>query len=309
MSYRIEAGEIVEDAVRRIAGEQIDKAVGEIDDSDLSEEKTIHQVRKRCKKIRGLLRLARKSFEDTYRAENAHFRDLARELSELRDQTSRIECLDRLELADDEDFAPHLAAVRRLLADERDDFYASEDVSERLGRVRDGLEDANGRRGGWTLADEGFDALVGGLKKTYRRGQKAMRDAVDEGTVEAFHEWRKRVKYHRYHVRLLAPAWTPVLEARREALEELSNFLGDAHDLAVLRRWLFDRSERLPSVVVAQRIAGLADHCRMELRARALPRGRRLYVETPGALTKRAGAFWASWRTEVELLRTRSSAC
>ena len=46
---------------------------------------TVHDVRKRCKKVRGLLRLVRPGLGPDYRRANADVRDAARELSSLRD--------------------------------------------------------------------------------------------------------------------------------------------------------------------------------------------------------------------------------
>ena len=62
---------------------------------------------------------------------------------------------------------------------------------------------------GWTLSEAGFDAVAGGLRKTYARGRRALDSAVEAPTSENFHEYRKRTKYTWYHVRLLdetAPA-------------------------------------------------------------------------------------------------------
>ena len=42
-------------AVRRVALDQIDTALDEAADDDISEAERIHQLRKRCKKLRGLI--------------------------------------------------------------------------------------------------------------------------------------------------------------------------------------------------------------------------------------------------------------
>ncbi len=45
------------------------------------------------------------------------------------------------------------------------------------------------------------------------------------------HEWRKRVKDLWYHVTLLQDAWRPVMSALADEAHELSDRLGDEHDL------------------------------------------------------------------------------
>jgi len=86
MSYPFHADERIATGVCRIALRKIEKAIGEIDDAELNRDETIHQVRKRCKMLRGLIRLARPSMEKTYQIENNAFRDAARTLSDIRKQ-------------------------------------------------------------------------------------------------------------------------------------------------------------------------------------------------------------------------------
>lgn len=52
MSFTFIIGESAGDGIRRMAREQIDRALEEISDSSLDRHDTVHQVRKRCKKIR-----------------------------------------------------------------------------------------------------------------------------------------------------------------------------------------------------------------------------------------------------------------
>ena len=57
MSYSIQPGERLIDGLRRIAVEQLDRAIDEVDDATIDRNVVVHQVRKRCKKIRAMLRL------------------------------------------------------------------------------------------------------------------------------------------------------------------------------------------------------------------------------------------------------------
>ena len=93
MGYKFESGDTtVAEGLQRIAGEQIGKALAEIDDDKLDRQAAVHQARKRCKKIRGLIRLVRSGFAD-YAVENAIFRDAARTLSFMRDTEAALETL------------------------------------------------------------------------------------------------------------------------------------------------------------------------------------------------------------------------
>ena len=85
MSYTLVTGETLTEAARRVAGEQLDDAIDDLSDAvDDDPTEAIHDARKRCKKVRGLVRAVRPALgEDVYRVANDTARDAARELSDL----------------------------------------------------------------------------------------------------------------------------------------------------------------------------------------------------------------------------------
>src|ERR1700761_6944167 len=78
------AGEPVEAAFRAIALSQLDEALSDLDKGDSDGRSVVHEARRRCKKLRGLLRLVRPALPD-FATENAAVRDAAALLSHLRD--------------------------------------------------------------------------------------------------------------------------------------------------------------------------------------------------------------------------------
>lgn len=301
MAYRIEKDESVEEAVRRIAREQVDRATRDIDDDELDCHETVHEVRKRCKKIRGLLRLVRPALS-AYSIENAWFRDAARSLAEARDATTLIESYDALmDRSSGELDAAAIGRVRRELEVRRDADSDVRDIEARLDEFRGLMNAGRERIEGWELDSKSFSAIRGGLKKTFKRACRAMRDAYAEPSPERFHEWRKRVKYHRYHMRLLRDTWPTVMGALRDENKRLSDILGDAHDLDVLRASLTAESERFGDLRRLAPILALIDRRRNELRARAHPLGSRIFAETPKRFAHRLGGIWQAWRAECAL--------
>lgn len=299
MAFRVTAGETAEQAIRRIASEQIDGALRDLDDDGLDEHETVHEVRKRCKKIRGLLRLARPSFEDTYRAENARFRDAARRLSDLRDATTLLECLDALlDRYDDRVDRGRFAGVREELERRRTALAADQGLDDRLGEVAHAMQTARNRVGSWSIEDDGFAAVAGGIGRTYRRARRAMRAAARQPSTERLHEWRKRVKYHRYHCRLLSELWPAPLEARRDEAKRLSDLLGDDHDLAVLRETVLDQPDRFGGVAEVANLLALIEARRGELQGWSLPLGERLFAEKPRRFVARLEPAWQAFHVE-----------
>ncbi len=301
MAFRIKPKETVTDAVQRIAVEQIENALAEIDDSDLNVHETIHQVRKRCKKIRGVIRLVRPAMKN-YSAENAWFRDAARKLSDLRDATTLLECFDALMERYKEDVnAESYAPVRDILVKRRNAVAEAQDLDERLDAFREMMEAGRERVKSWKIKGHGYDAVSGGLKKTYKRSRKAMDSAYADPAPERFHEWRKRVKYNRYHTRLIRELWPEVLRPLRDEVKRLSDRLGEDHDLAVLREILVSEEARFGSPQDHIVLLSLIDNRRKELQAWAHPLGRRLYAEEPKRYARRLGRCWKAWTSEQKL--------
>jgi len=299
MAYRFKHGDSsVQDALRRIALDQIDKAIEETNERALSIHEKVHQARKRCKKLRGLLRLVRPAFDD-YRAENACFRDAARALSFVRDAEVLIGTYDGVVDAyrDQIERAAFGAIRRRLTLRRKAIAERQREVKRRLAHVGEIMREARRRARDWRLSDSGFDALAGGLGKTYKRAAKAIAAAQSDPTPEAFHEWRKRIKYHGYHARLLSPIWREPLKAHREAAERLSDLLGAHHDLTVFQQALAEPDAFHKPAEIAVMI-GLARRRQAALASDAFPLGTRLLAEPTAHLAARWQAYWDIWRQE-----------
>lgn len=297
MAYRIRRKSSIEENVRRVAREQIDKAVHEILDETLDRHEAVHQVRKRCKKIRGLIRIVRPNF-DSYRRENQFFRDTARQLSYIRDAQSVVECFDRVvERFAGEVDGDAFGSIRARLTEQRR--RVAEDqrgLASSLDQCLTHLRTARRRIDTWTIAGDGFVAVEGGLRKTYRRGRKALRRMYEDSSSDRFHEWRKRVKYHSHHVKLLRSIWRKVINAYFEAADQLAGLLGDDHNMALLRAAVLAHPELFGGEPVVHAFVDLIDRRCGELRAEAHGLGERIFAEKPSQLAARLQHYWDIWR-------------
>jgi CHAD domain-containing protein len=239
MAYRIEKGdETVQGGVRRIAGEQIGRALKELDNGDLDVAEKVHRVRKRCKKLRGLLHLIGPVF-DNFDAENKAYRNAARLLSGVRDRRILLRTYDALtsHLEDQVDLRT-FAPIRIKLVEEAGRESADPQTEERMQAFRRNMEAALHRAKEWKLDKEGFDAIEPGVGKTYKRARNWMKKAWLTRDDETVHDWRRQVKYHWYHARLLRDTLPDDMGSRADAAEKLAELLGDHHDLVVLGSWL-----------------------------------------------------------------------
>jgi CHAD domain-containing protein len=299
MAYRLADGEAADQGIRRIAAEQLDRAISELQDAIRADPvEAVHSARKALKKERSLLRLSRGSMKSSERRrENAVCREAGRRLSAARDAEVVVEALDSLA----ETYAGQLpqktfttirehlhAAVqapRQSLTDSGLTNEVAEELKASLARIEQ-----------WRLAHSGWKAVKGGLRRSYKRGCKAFKHAQDDPSTEALHEWRKRAKDYWYHLRLLKPIAPRTMKGHAKDAHRLSDLLGDDHDLALLRERLLEAEPALPVDVEA--VIVLLDHRRGQLQAQAKLLGDRLYAEKPKAFRRRVRAYWKAWRAE-----------
>jgi len=299
MPYRFLDSESVETTVQRIAREQVDRVLASVADADADVHETVHEARKRCKRIRGLIRLVRPAFADTYRRENVWYRDAARTLSELRDAQSILDTCDTL--ARDRctaDQTPAFAKVRRGLTERRRLTADETGARERLAQFRQLLQQGRDRIRGWKLDGDGFEVVQSGLRKSYKRGRAGMARAYRDPDPDTFHEWRKRVKYHWYHTRLLRSLWEGPVRARSREIHALADCLGTDHDLAVLKETLAERPQDFGGPDVVRTVTELSRRRQTELRGQARTLGARVFTEKPEALIARLEGWWNAWQAE-----------
>ena len=282
------------EGLRRIARSQIETAIAEIDDPDLDPVTTVHQLRKRCKKLRGLLRLVRPGF-NAYAEENAAFRDIARSLADLREAGAMLETAATLEDRFGEVIgADFFAEVRTTLAAARPPPKAAA-VKVRLRTAREAFAAAGERTGSWEVKGKTADVLARGAAMTYTRALRAMAIAAETDTPEDFHEFRKWVKYHWYQMRLLKRIWPKIIHARIEEARQLADELGDHHDFAIFRADILPGLE-CSDKRVCEVLGGLIEAEELRLEPHCLKHGRRLFAEDAKGFGKRVGAYWKAWR-------------
>ncbi len=299
MGYRFNDDETVSDGIKRIAREQLDKAVAHTKPEVKNRDEAIHDARVSFKKVRALLRLARvKNNDDVFARENACYRDAGRRLSEVRDATAMIEAFDKLTAHYADQLAsgafaalrkPFIRLRRKQQSDENDAFA---DVARML-------ESARSRVNDWPIDDGGFSALCQGLRRIYKEGRTRLAQAQAAPSVETFHEWRKRVKDLWYQVRLLTPTWPAMLKDLSDELERLADYLSDDHDLALLRQRVLHQSPEDRTQLEA--LVALIDQRRGELEVEATRLGERIYVEKPNAFVRRFEVYWRAWSAEAKV--------
>lgn len=303
MAYRLQPGEAVPEGLRRIAREEFSSAARLLRQANArTRDDAIHEARKSVKKVRAILRLMRGELGRTYTIENRRLRNLARQLSVYRDGAVMIETLDQLgaQLRDhhkDDGSGRALAAIRRGLVENKRRLRRGARMTNTMRRAADALLAASARVSRWRLVMDGPVALAPGMETAYRRGRKAMAAARRHAQPEHCHEWRKRVKDHWYHLRLLEDRWNAAAHAREKSLKQLETWLGEHHNLEVLSARLAAQAARERKPKEAELCRNLIRELQRELRHKALALGQRLYREQPELFRKHLADLWRPPRT------------
>ena len=292
MAFKFESGDgSVAAALRRLALEQIDGALGHLADPGVGDVEKIHAARRRCKKLRGLVRLVRPGFPD-YRVENAAIRDAAAALSQARDAEVLVQTYDGLvgSAGETADLSREVLLRRRDRAErERDPAAVLHDFGKDLAAIRE-------RAQAWHLEAEGFAAIGPGFADTYRLARRAMARARKTHQAEHFHEWRKQVKYFGFQAALLRDADPELLKPMRKKAEHLAELLGEHHDLAVLESTMAPDPSAFGSDGDIGLLVGRARERQAGRAAEALALGAELFGAKPRDLLRRLEAAWQAWR-------------
>lgn len=291
MAYRLLRDESIPQGALRVLREELTDAASRLrEPGELAPR--VHGARKAVKRARALLRLVRAGLGPQFARENHALRDAARRLAQQRDAAVAAATFEQLMPAPE----PRLAPLRDALLAARD-AAGLPAAADTLAVAAADLELALERADAWPAFTRGWAVVEAGLRDSYGGGRRMMRAALRAPSPAAFHEWRKRVKDLWYHTLLLQGVWKPVQLAWASALEDLSDTLGEDHDLEVLRLAVAALPDLDPAV--RRDLLARADARSDELRTAAMTLGRRLYAEPTRRYLARLRRYWQAWRSDA----------
>jgi CHAD domain-containing protein len=265
------------DVVRQELAQDLGRAVRALRSGNRSDAR-IHDIRKRLKHCRALLRLLRNSLgNDAYRVENARLRDAARPLMPVRDAAVLVRALDDL-CPRGRDGGISCSSIRGALRREsrerreqlnREALSSSAQLVSGVARRMRLLPPAQ-----LTRAD-----AAKAVKRAYRTGRRAMTAAGQQRSRDGLHEWRKQVQYLANQLESLLPLMHKGLRKIYKTLNRLAGDLGDDHDLALLHDKIIQH-RKLDGAVDAEVDALLQQlgRRRAKLQRKAYRRGKRLFA-------------------------------
>ncbi|MFW6226646.1 MAG: CHAD domain-containing protein [Bacteroidota bacterium] len=292
MSYRISPYKSIAEEIRDTLNEQNNKAIRSLNDMDISIDERIHDARKRFKKIRGAIRLAGYCIpKKSYSQMNQLYRDMGHKLAPLRDSWVKLKNLSQLleEIQNGHEKSNYHSFFELLQVEytkTKEEFRQKDipaQVNEVLAKQSDKILEL-------PVKNTAPEQVIKGMNKIYVQGKKANAVALKKQTPENLHEWRKRVKYLWYHTRLIRNIWKPVMKGYRNSLDDVSDYLGDRHDIDVLiyrLNQVFDLSNPAFSDFME-----VVQHRKASLTEKAFRQGSKHYIEKPKAFSKRLLKYW-----------------
>ena len=283
-------------AARKLLRRQIDKSLECLERQSISEE-SIHLARKKITRARAILRLLRPALSNKqYHAENARLRDAARPLSAARDAAMLRKTFQHIQTA------VRAAGIRsssrkidQILASEQSGAYRRVASKDGVPRSRRLLREARARTSRFYPGKHGWSTIGEGVRREYHRGRRALKAVTKAPSDTAFHEWRKQVKYLSYQVQLLRPIRPGPMAALTRELYSLGDYLGDDHDLVVLRARLTAPGSPRQGNSAVHALLEKLDHKRAALRRKALKVGARIFAQPPAPFCSRLRQHWRNW--------------
>ena len=297
MSFQLRRGKPVARELSHMVAKEFETAIDELGRrKGVDRAEAVHEARKCVKKTRAVLRLLKQNLGDNYGVLAGRLRHMAHQLSSLRDADAGPEMMNALR-----DHYPRIVtrsmsrAVQRGLLARKRATMARVDPDRLLPRVareikRSGTQVQRRIRG---AAQAG--AIRTGIKRGYRRARKALACVRTHPENPPFHTWRRRVKDHWYHMRLLEGR-TGRAHVRIRRLKQLETWLGDDHNLVMLRATILEAPARFGDERMTAVVLGCVARYQTTLRRRALKSGRQLFASTPSAFRTQIDRWWRKGR-------------
>lgn len=293
MAYRVKITARLDKDIRRLLGAQTGRAIGYLSGIMDQGSSSIHATRKSLKRFRSILRLVKPGLPQKSFAEHDRtVRDIARLLSHDRDREVMTETLrllaakcageDKaaLTMALDELNIIHLNGGAHLTT--QDNIAKAIALLQKHDRAIHGLQ----------LKKARIKTIAEGYAATYAEGRKALKAAYRINNDEAFHTFRKSLQHHWRHCQLLAPAWPDLMNVRIAAARDLSQLIGNDHDLSLVIAHFKTPSTSTLDANVRTRIINAAKAEQALLRAEVKPLAHRLYALKPRDMQRLIVDLW-----------------
>lgn len=291
--YQLDQKESIRQGMRRVAGEELQRAHDLLQRAHHPAQAAIHEARKSLKKAQAICERIRADGGRGTGGCRRRLRRIKRALAPFRDADVMLETLSALRRRRPRPLGQHAyAQIRRRLLRHKQAVLTAMSHRSTWKTVLHDLSRVRHRSERWHSAHRNFRALSSGIRITYREGQAAMTRARKRGLAADFHVWRTRIKALWYELRLLSTAGRSIRKDMA-ALHRAETWLGEDHNVTVLRAEL---SKDAVTRHVRGRVREVADDYQADLRKKALARLHDLYSHSAGDFVRDLKRAWREWQ-------------
>jgi CHAD domain-containing protein len=301
MPTALKQGEPAMRGARRVLFDHIDRAIRTLERRSLADQ-PVHEARKEMKRTRAGLRLLREALGETaYRRLNQSVRDAARPLTPIRDSRVLQDALEDVVQQAGKSAQDGPLELRQVLRHERRmsrEKLSGKDLkatSTRLREVKRQLQSLPDSR----LERAHTDAA---LSRAYKKARKGFALVNQEPSNDHLHEWRKQVKYHFQQFELVQPLRPKRIGATIKKAHQLSDHLGDDHDLALLHDKIAVHATQPQSSAETAATDALIKELkrlRAKLQRKSYRLGKKLYANKPKRVAKQVAKYEDTWRSQA----------
>jgi CHAD domain-containing protein len=255
---------------------------------------SIHEARKNIKKLRAVLRLIRHEIGvEKYRQLNTFYSETGQKVALLRDDTSMVELLENFKVNIK---SPELQKVIqksiRLAKKKREKEFADFFKNKKGNQLNKTISGKTGALRQANIQGNPEVFILQSVGKVHSDTIKRMKQAEKEGTNEAYHNWRKQVKYLMFQMMILRNAWPLFFEAYIAELDKLQKLLGNLHDLNILNNYVVQGDLLTLDKKQKEALLSYIYPHRANLKKQTHTIGKLLFAESSPAFSKRLLGIW-----------------
>lgn len=278
MAFCFQATESAEQAFRRLLRERAQRARDRLDGRPGDPE--IHEARRELKRLRAILDLVRPEWgAKHHRRWRRRIDRCSRVLAAARDARARIQSLSLIAgesrtTMSNRSWAGLSRRLRSESADRLRELHRRSGARAVRGWLRGLTKEFRTQRG----SPPGWPRIDAGIRRSYRRGRRALRQVESNPSAANHHRWRRHAKRLAHQLALLRPTESPSLAGWAWGLDRLGERLGEHHDLFLLQEFVRDGRRDAMSGDDRDRLLRWIRHRRHEIAKDAATLGKRLFL-------------------------------
>jgi CHAD domain-containing protein len=280
--------------IHRILLEQFHYIIIQSEKDQEEVHKSIHETRKSMKRIRAVLRMIRDEIGySSYYRENVYYRDLSRNLSEIRNFEVLSGSVRTLQKDLSNTIPPDVFTLLEEELEKQRNLVMGGParLTQLLKETAEKVELARDRIYDFPIRHNDFRAFEGGLFRIYRQGRKYLQDARKSPSPAQLHDLRKKMKYFWYQIEILQPIFPGPMKAYASTLEKIAEDLGAYHDMQVLQEFISE-SGIIPDPLVKETLREACLAKKSMLLYQIWPLADVAYSEEPEIIISRLSSYW-----------------